>query len=140
MARAAAWVWLGAPRRLAARVPALGGIVGDGHALTAVPLLAVALPVACALAGFWVGAQHWGYTFIATESVFLLSAFVALGALSTHLALVTLVAYALGDFFVRLTVWNYTVLSIGGPSGDASSDDPFGGLVTQHDGLLDSGL
>jgi hypothetical protein len=140
VAKAAAWVWLTAPRRLAARVPALGGVVGDGHALTAVPLLALALPVACALAGFWVGAQHWGYTFIATESVFLLSAFVALGALSTQLALVTLVSYALGDFFVRLTTWDYTVLTLGGGGPDAApADDPFGGLVGQGDGLLDSG-
>lgn len=135
VARAAAWIWLTVPRRLVARLPALRDVAGDGHFLTAVPLVGVVLPVLCLGAGFWVGAQHWTYTFAVTESVFLLSALVALGAFATQLGLLALVGFALGDFFVRFTAWSYTVMSIGEVSLAPGAGDP----IERGGGLLDDG-
>jgi hypothetical protein len=137
IARLAAWIWLTVPRRAAARLPFVRDVAGDGHFLTVVPAVAVFLPIACLASGFWVGAHHWGYTFAATESVFLLSALVALGAFATQLGLLALVGFALGDFFVRFTAWSYTVFDLGGPvdlSPGATSDP-----VQRSGGLLDDG-
>jgi hypothetical protein len=137
IARLAAWIWLTVPRRAAARLPFLRDVAGDGHFLTVVPVVAVFLPVACLAGGFWVGAHHWGYTFAATESVFLLSALVALGAFATQLGLLALIGFALGDFLVRFTAWSYTVVDLGGP-GDLSpggTADP----ISRGSGLLDEG-
>jgi hypothetical protein len=138
IARLSAWIWLTVPRRAAARLPFLRDVAGDGHFLTVVPVVAVFLPIACLASGFWVGAHHWGYTFAATESVFLLSALVALGAFATQLGLLALVGFALGDFFVRFTTWSYTVVDLGGPidlSPGATSDP-----VRRGGGLLDDGV
>jgi hypothetical protein len=136
LARAAAWVWLTVPRRLTARLPFLRDVAGDGHFLTAWPAVALALPALCLVGGFWCGAGAGDYDFAVTESVFLLSVLVALGAFATQLGLLALVGFALGDFFVRFTVWSYTVLGLGrvdlapGATGDA---------VERSSGLLDSG-
>jgi hypothetical protein len=137
LARAAAWIWLTVPRRLVARVPFLRDIVGDGHFLTAVPAVAVALPVLSLVGGFWWGAGAGDYDFAVTESVFLLSVFVALGALATQLGLLALVGFALGDFFVRFTVWSYTVVGLGPVDmAPGATTDP----IRRSSGLLDSGL
>jgi hypothetical protein len=137
LARAAAWMWLTVPRRLTARLPFLRDVAGDGHFLTAAPAVAVALPVVCLAGGFWYGAGAGDYQFAVTESVFLLSALVALGAFATQLGLLALIGFALGDFFVRFTVWSYTVVGLG--QIDLSPGAPVD-PVERSSGLLDSGL
>jgi hypothetical protein len=136
LARAAAWMWLTVPRRLTARLPFLRDVAGDGHFLSAFPAVAVALPIACLAGGFWYGAEGGDYQFAVTESVFLLSALVALGAFATQLGLVALVGFAVGDFFVRFRVWSYTVVDIGEIDlAPGATSDP----LDRSSGLLDSG-
>jgi len=136
LAGAAARIWLTVPRRLTARLPSLRDVAGDGHFLAAFPAVAVVLPIACLVGGFWYGADAGDYTFAVTESVFLLSALLALGAFATQLGLLALVGFALGDFFVRFQVWKYTVLDLGQVDfSPGATTDP----VTRDSGLLDSG-
>jgi hypothetical protein len=136
-ARLAAWIWITVPRRLTARFPFLRDVAGDGHFLTAMPVVSVFLAVLSLVGGFWVGAHHWGYQFAVTESVFLLSALVALGAFATQLGLLAVVGFAIGDFFVRFTIWQYTVIDVG--SIDFSPGATSSPVKGAH-GLLDHGI
>jgi hypothetical protein len=133
LAKTAAWMWLRVPLRVVRRLRFLDGVAGDGHFIAANPVVAVSLAVGCRAAGFVVGARHWGYELLVTESMFLMTTLLALGALSGHLALLALVGFALGDFFVGTTVWSYTVVTTGELLGSQ-------GAPTGSDGVLDSGL
>ena len=100
--RVAESFWVEGPLRLQRRFASLRGVVGDWHGIALLPPLAVAAPAVIGIGAFVVGAGTIGYDLVYSESLFILAAFIAVGAFSTQLGLVGLLGLALGDFFICL--------------------------------------
>lgn len=103
--RVAESFWVEGPLRLQRRFASLRGVVGDWHGIALLPPLAVAAPAVIGIGAFVVGAGTIGYDLVYSESLFILAAFIAVGAFSTQLGLVGLLGLALGDFFIGQRQW-----------------------------------
>lgn len=101
-----AWTWwVSLPRRALRVSRPLAFDLADGHYLSAFPAVAAwATPVAAA-AGLAFGAFTLGYERAFSESLTLVLVGTLLGYLATHLGLVFVGAFALGDFLLGQRTW-----------------------------------
>jgi hypothetical protein len=118
--RLAIVLWIRIPRAVIRRLPSLWGVAGDGHALVALPPLAVLSPFVVTAGAFVVGAQRLGYEVVYTESIAIMAAAIAIGAFSSQLGLLAVLGFGLGEQLVdgRRSIATSPLLGAGERFGD----------------------
>jgi hypothetical protein len=98
--------WVTVPRALGRRFVTLSVLAADGHVLVALGPLAGLLPPLALAGGLWAGVAHPGFEVTFTESLALMLTMLAVGTISTHLGVLAVLGFAVGDFFVEHTGWS----------------------------------
>jgi hypothetical protein len=98
-------LWVRLPRRVARRFPGLGMVMTDGYTLVGLGDVAGLLPLLALAGGLLVGAIHLGFETAVTESLPIMLGFLAVGFLSSQLAVWGVTGFAVGDFFVNHSDW-----------------------------------
>lgn len=93
-------IWVGVPLALRRFSGPLAVSTVDGLYLAAQPLLGLLTPLAALAAGLLAGVMQPGYTYVFTESLWLLLAIAAVGALSGALGSYLTAGFVIGDLFL----------------------------------------